>query len=182
VVLWSTTVKLDNGLPTRRCVRKYIWCGDCLAQWSLMDFCIVSADLFRSVFYGSVERGTAQQGYPTVQDQAILPDHVEGKDTKKSLQTAYRNCYESPRMHRERGGGMAAVQASSAARVCVLKRFSAPNNVKYATLWWNQGCGAATQISGSDSSSRHLYFLAPAPDPTSRSFWLGYRTIWSTEH
>ena len=45
-----------NNFFQYRDLRKYTWCRDWLGQWSIIDFCIFSADVFQSVLDVRVER------------------------------------------------------------------------------------------------------------------------------
>jgi len=52
----NTLFIMNTFFFERRDVHKYIWCRDSLGQRSPIDFCIVSADLFRSVLEIRVKR------------------------------------------------------------------------------------------------------------------------------
>jgi len=85
-----------NTFFQHRDVHKCTWCRDSLGQQSLIDICIVSADLYRSVLGVRVKRraelstdhhllvcnliasGKAAGAYTNVQDQVILPNKVGG--------------------------------------------------------------------------------------------------------
>jgi len=54
----NNTLCLMKTFFQHRNMHNYTWCRDSLGQLSLIDYCMVSADLFRSVLDVCVKRGT----------------------------------------------------------------------------------------------------------------------------
>jgi len=169
-------------------LHRYTWCRDSLCQWSLIDFCTVSTDLFHSVLEQCVKRDAelstdhylvafnlrlenqlgllhkcAGRGNPTIQ----IMKHWRKKTYKKDL-CRQRDVLvpRAPELHSGRACRVAAVESSCSFICC--------SDMRTETTWcgdkWQKGnllveprvarCFSSKEscLQGIDSEQNRIFF------------------------